>query len=256
MTFFATTFLVVVGCDNKPQANQPAAPETPEATSEKKDAGEEEDLEAFLGGGKATKNNRNALPSNHPPIDGGQAQSKPNQAGLPAGHPPIPSAGTPKRPELPPLEYVTPDSWKRNTPTRAFRAAEFDIPAAAGDSEDGQLIVYYFGPGQGGGVEDNLARWKGMFTTADGLPVGDDATSIGTVDSNGLKVTTIDVKGRYSDMMSRPNQAGPTEESYRLLGAIIETPDGNWFFKGIGPIATMTANESAFEDMFGSVKRP
>ena len=33
--------------------------------------------------------------------------------------------------------------------------------ASAGDAE---TVVFYFGPGQGGGVESNIARWAGQFT--------------------------------------------------------------------------------------------
>ena len=51
-----------------------------------------------------------------------------------------------------------------------MRAASYTIPPAAGDSEGGECVVYYFGSGQGGGVEANIKRWIGQFTAPDGGP--------------------------------------------------------------------------------------
>ncbi len=218
--------------------------------SKQDQADDEEALKEFLSGNKKTAAQpaagTDALPPGHPPIDMGRGARKAQ------GN----AAGPSQKANLPPLEYEAPAGWKENPPSRMFRAAEFDIPSATEGGENAQMIVYYFGPGQGGGVEDNLARWKGMFTTEDGQPVGDDAVAIEKMETNGLTVTTIDVKGHYSDMMSRPNQAGPTNEAYRLLGAIVETQDGKWFFKGVGPAPTMDANRDAFMAMLKTMNRP
>ena len=46
-----------------------------------------------------------------------------------------------------------------------MRVAEFVVPKASGDREDGELIVYYFG-GTGGRVEANLQRWTSQFQPA------------------------------------------------------------------------------------------
>jgi hypothetical protein len=41
---------------------------------------------------------------------------------------------------------------------------------------------------------------------------------------------------------------------YALLGAIVEGPDANWFFKLTGPAATVDAQRQAFEAMVGSLR--
>lgn len=256
MLILATTMLLG-GCRKEQSTESPESTKPQDSTQNKKSDANEDDLKAFLNRDKPAAANPAALPSGHPPIDGGRApQPATNADGLPAGHPPIPSGKTPPKQGLPPLDYKAPEGWQEHPPSRAFRAAEFTIPRAEGDAEDGQLIVYYFGPGQGGGIEDNLARWRSMFSTADGQPVADDAASHENFEANGLAVTTIDVQGRYADMMSRPNQSGPTTEHYRLLGAIVETPDGNWFFKGVGPANTMSANRDGFMEMLKAIRRP
>jgi len=258
--------LALTGCREegpKPESSEATARDTkkPATASKQNQAGDEEALKEFLSGNKKAAAQpaagTDALPPGHPPIDMGRgARKAQGNPALPAGHPTAPGGAQRPNANLPPLEYEAPAGWKKNPPSRMFRAAEFDIPSATEGGDAAQMIVYYFGPGQGGGVEDNLARWKGMFTTDDGQPVGDDAVAVEKMEANGLKVTTIDVKGRYSDMMSRPKQAGPTDVAYRLLGAIVETPDGKWFFKGVGPAPTMDANHDAFMAMLKTMKRP
>ena len=42
---------------------------------------------------------------------------------------------------------------------------------------------------------------------------------------------------------------------YKLLGAVAEGADANWFFKFTGPEKTVEANRAAFEGMLKSLKR-
>ena len=51
-----------------------------------------------------------------------------------------------------------------------MRAATYSIPLAAGDQGIAECVVNYFGPGQGGGVEANIERWKNQVQGADGKP--------------------------------------------------------------------------------------
>ena len=104
--------------------------------------------------------------------------------------------------------YTPPDNWQARPPSRAMRAAEFTIPRAEGDNEDGQMVVYYFGANQGGGIQANMDRWRNMFTTGDGAPVDDSNVQTDTLETNGLTIHVIDVQGRYTDRMSRPDQIG------------------------------------------------
>ena len=45
-----------------------------------------------------------------------------------------------------------------------MRKASYEVPRAKGDSEDGELAVFYFGPGQGGGIDANVERWIKQFS--------------------------------------------------------------------------------------------
>lgn len=68
------------------------------------------------------------------------------------------------------FESEVPADWARHAPSSAMRLLQLDVPAAEG-GEGGQLVVYYFGPGQGGSLEANLERWKSQFTHPDGSAV-------------------------------------------------------------------------------------
>jgi hypothetical protein len=186
------------------------------------------------------------------------ATSERTDGNLPPGHPPI--GATPsmmaadQNDEVTPLKYDAPAQWKSQTPSSAMRKAQFLLPRAAGDSEDGQLIVFQFGRGQGGAVEMNIDRWIGMFSTNEGKPLDKESVKRETREVGGLKVTTLDISGRFTDAMMGVS-TGAAKDNYRMLSAIVETPEGPWFFKGVGPDATMQSHRDEFAKMLNTVRR-
>jgi hypothetical protein len=145
------------------------------------------------------------------------------------------------------LKWAAPSSWK-TLPQRPMRAATYSVPPAAADKEAGEVAVFYFGAGQGGSVDANIKRWIGQFETKQQAK-----TAKKTV--NGLPVTTIDLSGTY--LASAGPMGGPTtrKPGYRLLGAIVEGPQGAVFFKFTAPEKTAAANQAAFDKMIASVKK-
>ena len=80
------------------------------------------------------------------------------------------------------LTFTRPAPWTDRAPASSMRVAEFVVPRATGDTEDGQLIVYYFG-GTGGSVEANLQRWTSQFQSSKADPddVDRQRTTIGNI---------------------------------------------------------------------------
>lgn len=151
------------------------------------------------------------------------------------------------------LRFTVPADWTRVPAPSDVRAGQWRIPRAAGDTEDGELILFFFGKGQGGRAEDNLERWYRQFTQADGRPSRDAAVvTIRTV--HGLKVTSVDLAGTYSGATMAPGAAAKPKPGTRLLGAIVEGDDGPWFFKAIGPEATIARAKPAFEALAASLE--
>ena len=121
-----------------------------------------------------------------------------------------------------------------------MRIAEASIPGPGGAAE---LAVFYFGAGQGGGVDANIQRWIGQIEPAQGTTPAREQFQ-----ANGLTVTWVDVAGtlKPSSMGMGPSEAQP---SSRLLGAVVEGPGGPWFFKATGPDATLGAQRPNFLSM-------
>jgi hypothetical protein len=132
-----------------------------------------------------------------------------------------------------------------------MRKATYKVPAAAGDSEGGEVAVFYFGAGQGGGVEANVQRWIGQFS-------GVEASSIlrGEQSAGGFKAHLVEIpSGTYTDSMAAMHGGAVTpKDKYALLGAIVETPAGPYFFKFTGPKATVAGAKPDFVGLLQSIK--
>lgn len=151
------------------------------------------------------------------------------------------------------VEWRAPEAWQREA-ARPMRAATYTIRAAEGDLEDAECAVFYFGQGQGGSVEANIRRWIGQFEQPDGKPIGDAAkpekTSIGDLD-----VTTLRLAGTYLASAGPMSPVQEKKPGYRMLGAIVDAPQGPVFFKMTGPAKTVTAAEGDFDAMLKTLRR-
>jgi hypothetical protein len=186
-----------------------------------------------------------------------QERSVGQTAPLPAGHPPIGGQGSgseiatpPPVAEHPALTWTVPAKWAKETPGSSMRLAQYSIPGAAGA---GECAVFYFGPGQGGDAQSNAVRWAGQFRRPDGTPIGD-AFKTREIKVGDISVLMVEVSGTYVGGMGG-TPSGPDRPNEMLLGAIAKGPDANWFFRAIGPQATMEAQREAFEGMIRSLKR-
>jgi len=149
------------------------------------------------------------------------------------------------------LHFKAPDGWTTEKPTSNMRVAQYKLPKADGDPEDASLVLYYFGAGQGGNVQANIDRWIGQMQQADGSASKDKAKT-GDLTVNGLKVSTVDVTGTYTAEMSPGSGDRHNNTNYRLRGAVIETPKGNYFAKLVGPTNTIAKWDQAYNEYLKS----
>jgi hypothetical protein len=197
------------------------------------------------------------LPPGHPPVDGQPAQADP---ALPPGHSPLASstdamqavAGTmvPGGQGEQAIAWTPPAGWVAEPPANQMRRAQYRVPGVRGDAE---CVVFYFGPGQGGDPQANAERWASQFVGPDGAPATS-ALATRAGESGGMKVLFVETRGTYLSG-SMAGGGADRKPGYALLGAIVEGPDANWFFKLTGPEATVLAQRQAFETMIGSMKR-
>src|SRR3954470_2845728 len=83
------------------------------------------------------------------------------------------------------IDFDVPKGWQSQQVKPGMRIAQASIPGPGGPGEFG---VFYFGPGGGGPVDANIERWVGQMEGA-GKPTPE------TFETNGYKVTWVDVKG-------------------------------------------------------------
>jgi hypothetical protein len=149
------------------------------------------------------------------------------------------------------IAWTDPADWKREAPKSMMRKAQYVIPAAAGDSEAAELTVFYFGPGQGGGVEENINRWTGQFKDLKKEAIQRSERAVNDLTQHVVEVES----GTYSGTSMGPH-APPTapKESQGLLGAVVEAPTGRYFFKLSGPSKTVKAGRESFFKLLDSIK--
>ena len=142
------------------------------------------------------------------------------------------------------LKFTVPTGWVEETRTSSMRVAQYKLPKVETDAEDASLVLYYFGPGQGGSTTANIDRWISQMKQADG------SAAKGAKDehlvANGLKVTSVDVSGTYVAETAPGSGTFHNKPDYRLRAAVIETPNGSYFVKLVGPEKTVTQWNDSF----------
>jgi hypothetical protein len=142
-----------------------------------------------------------------------------------------------------------PPSWKKVEPKFNVIEVEFSISREEGDEQDGRLTISV----SGGGVQGNIDRWKGQFSSPDGGAA--DEPKVEEIEVSGMKTHLVDLNGSYADRPGGPNSPPTVRENYRMLGAIVETESaGMYFFKFYGPAKTMEAHADDFRKFVESIK--
>jgi hypothetical protein len=188
--------------------------------------------------------------SPHEPAPGA---SPPSAAALPAAPAHATASATSPPGAASTLQWDDPPGWQRVPPASPMRRAQYRVPKISDDEHDAEVTVITFGPGQGGDTEANLERWYGQVTQPDGHPTREVATRR-VLTAGPFRVTVTEASGRLNGSSMPGLPATPTIEHGRLLAAIVETPQGPWFFKMTGGDHTVAAARPAFEAMLHSVR--
>lgn len=154
--------------------------------------------------------------------------------------------------QQPSLKFKAPDQWISEQPSSSMRVAQYRLPRAEGDAEDGSLVLYYFS-GQGGSVQANLDRWIGQMDQPDGSSSRDKAKTEQTT-VNGLQVTVLDVTGTYKAEVAPMSSERVNKPNFRMIAAVVETSTGPYFFKLVGPAKTVTRWNEGFHQAIKSVE--
>ncbi len=136
--------------------------------------------------------------------------------------------------------------WIRQQVTSSMRAGQLTYDHEDEKLEDVDLVIYFFGQGQGGGIQANLDRWIGQFQ-------GTPESKIEEKEMGGRKVSFLTARGTFMDSMGGPFSGNKTpKENYMMLAAILPSDQGAVFLKLTGPQASVEAMKAEFEKFAAS----
>lgn len=150
------------------------------------------------------------------------------------------------------LKFTSQPGWVEESPSSQMRKAQYRLPRVEGDSEDAELVVFYF-EGQGGSVQANIDRWIGQFQGAEGSPAAE-AAKVTRRDSAGIPLTIVDVSGTYTGAGGPMMNSSPPKPNFRMIAAVAETAGGPYFFKLTGPQNTVAKWESSFQTFLNNLR--
>jgi hypothetical protein len=179
---------------------------------------------------------------NEPKKAEAEAEAKPKADDAKKAHAAEKAKAKPK-PKFKPLEWEDPKEWKRVEPSSRMRRASYEIPAAAGDTQAGELNVFILG----GEIEPNIKRWVDEFKNVDVKDIVRVDRTVNDVTQAVVEIPKGDFSGGMGSM-----EGG---KGYGLLGAIAVAPSGaKYFFKLTGPEKTIKAARDPFYRLLDSLR--
>ena len=152
------------------------------------------------------------------------------------------AADAPKTFKVGEFNFARPTDWQWVESTSTMRKAQLKI-TGAGAKDPAEVVFFYFGEGGGGGTQANIDRWLGQFEE----PKDKLQSKVEQATVSGRKVSYVQAQGTYmSGMPGGPKTAQPNT---MLLGAILESDQGNVFIRLTGPIALAQSSQAAFRKM-------
>ena len=142
--------------------------------------------------------------------------------------------------------FSRPAAWEWIESTSSMRKAQLKVTGA--DKTTAEVVFFYFGPGGGGSVQANVDRWLGQFQEPrEKLNSKTEQITVG-----GRKVSLVQAEGTYlSGMPGGPKTPQPNS---MLLGAILESDEGNVFVRLSGPAKLVKESQAEFRKMIDSAK--
>ena len=141
--------------------------------------------------------------------------------------------------------FSKPAKWVEQKAASRMRAAQFGVPEKDGKPV-GECVFFYFGPGQGGGVQANVQRWLGQFAPEPKPEQKVEETKIG-----GTPAVYVFCEGTF---MSGPPFGGAkvAKPNYAMVAAVLGTKPGYIFVKMTGPKEAIDSSKVDFKKMIES----
>jgi hypothetical protein len=138
--------------------------------------------------------------------------------------------------------FTRPSAWEWVESSSMMRKAQLKISDAE-KKQSGEVVFFYFGEGSGGGTKPNIERWLGQFEE----PREKINSKVEEVTVGKRKVTYVQAEGTYKSGMP----GGPTtpRPNTMLMGAILESDEGNVFIRLTAPAPLAKSSQAIFRRM-------
>lgn len=153
----------------------------------------------------------------------GCSNDKPQPAPAPS-EPKTPVAETRPVPPTDLIAFQAPAAWSKEKPATNMRQAQYRVPDKEKEHQDAELAIFKFKGSSS--IEDNVQRWAAQMGASD--PKQE------ILEGAKCRVTLVDLSGTYTGDLG-----GDPVPSARMLAAVVEASDGQWYFKLVGPAATV-----------------
>jgi hypothetical protein len=138
------------------------------------------------------------------------------------------------------MRFDAPASWVREEPSNRLRRAQFRVPDKEKQEKDADMIVSYLG-NRPRPIDEDVDRWSAQMGGAEGKTEKIEGK---------CKATLVDFSGTYAG----DGGTGAIPNA-RLLIAVVEAPDGPWYYKLVGPVETVSDWRDEFVALLKSAQR-
>lgn len=164
---------------------------------------------------------------------------EPKAEPVPAAKKPAPVKTKVRKPTERIIGFEHPADWAEEEPANFMRRAQFRIQDKEKEQAHAVLAIFHFRVASP--INQNLKRWANQMGAGDAEPE--------TFEGK-CPVTMVDLKGTYMG----DSQTDPIGDA-RMLAAIVEAPDGQWYFKLVGPSGTVGDWRAEFVSLLKSAHR-
>ena len=143
------------------------------------------------------------------------------------------------------LNFKIPKDWVSQSPDSSMRTAQYSIKDPE-KKKSGEVLFFYFGNNNAGGVKANVLRWLYQFK--------EDPQNLNPIivqdKINDVNVTYVSAYGTY--LKGLPYREKTPVDNCQLFGAIIEGDLGTVFIKATGDKNLILINKNKLKEMIKS----
>lgn len=147
------------------------------------------------------------------------------------------------------ISYKVSDTWVKEAVSNSMRLEQYKI------ADNSNLSVSFL-PGNAGGLDANIERWKNQFSQDAVFKILENTQ----FNYHSIPVTKIYLNGNYLESKDpfNPSAQKLLHENWAAYIIVAETEPGTWFFKVLGPAQELKREESNLDDFVRSfaIKKP